>query len=173
MLKQMNRVLITGMSGTGKSAVIQELAAREYHAHDLDTAEWSEWIDADPSDVLTPRHGKDWVWRETRVRRLLSEFGDGTLFVGGCAENMRHFLPLIDVVILLSAPMATIMERLAARRLGSYGHTPDDRAKAALLIATIEPQLRESADHEIDTRGPVSAAVDEILRLTSRDARRA
>jgi predicted ATPase len=45
----MKRVLITGMSGTGKSSVIQELAARGYRAHDLDTPEWSEWIDADPS----------------------------------------------------------------------------------------------------------------------------
>ena len=34
--------LITGMSGTGKSAVIQELASRGYPAHDLDTPEWSE-----------------------------------------------------------------------------------------------------------------------------------
>ena len=33
----MKRVLITGMSGTGKSAVIQELASRGYPAHDLDS----------------------------------------------------------------------------------------------------------------------------------------
>jgi len=50
----MKRVLITGMSGTGKSSVIQELVARRYQAYDLDTPEWSEWIDTDPSDVLTP-----------------------------------------------------------------------------------------------------------------------
>jgi dephospho-CoA kinase len=30
----MKRVLITGMSGTGKSSVIQELSARGYQAHD-------------------------------------------------------------------------------------------------------------------------------------------
>src|SRR5262245_36317906 len=50
----MKRVLITGMSGSGKSSVIQELVARRYQAYDLDTPEWSEWIDTDPSDVLTP-----------------------------------------------------------------------------------------------------------------------
>ena len=38
----MKRVLITGMSGGGKSSVIQELVARGYQAHDLDTPEWSE-----------------------------------------------------------------------------------------------------------------------------------
>jgi hypothetical protein len=82
----MKRVLITGMSGTGKSAVIQELTARGFQAQDLDTPEWSEWIDADPADVLTPSQGKDWVWQEDRVRALLSGSGDGKLFVSGCAK---------------------------------------------------------------------------------------
>jgi shikimate kinase len=163
----MKRVLITGMSGTGKSAVIRELVARGYQAHDLDTPEWSEWIDADPSDALTPSHGKDWVWREDRVRALLSASGDGTLFISGCAENMGQFYPLIDTVILLSAPVRTLMERLPARPIGNYGHTAEQRRKVEGLASTIEPLLRESADYEIDTRKPVHATVDEVLRLVS------
>jgi dephospho-CoA kinase len=161
----MKRVLITGMSGTGKSGVIQELAARGYRAHDLDTAEWSEWIDTDPLDVLTPGPGKDWVWREDRVRALLSQPGDGTLFIGGCAENMGQLFPWIDAVILLSAPVATIMERLRTRSPGSYGSAAEERRRVNDLISTIQPLLRKSADYEIDTRGPIHATVDEILRM--------
>jgi shikimate kinase len=160
----MKRVLITGMSGTGKSSVIQELAARGHQAHDLDTPEWSEWIDADPSDALTPAQGKDWVWREDRVRALLSQPADGTLFIGGCAENMGRLFPLIDVVILLSAPVATIMERLRTRSPGSYGSVEEERRRVEDLISTIEPLLRKSADHEVDTRRSIQATVDEILR---------
>ncbi len=85
----MKRVLITGMSGTGRSAAIRELAARGYDAYDLHTPEWSHWIEADPGDALTPVEGKDWVWREDRVRALLSQPTERTLFVSGCAENMR------------------------------------------------------------------------------------
>lgn len=165
----MTRVLITGMSGSGKSAVTRELTARGYRAYDLDTEEWSEWIDADPSDVLTPSQGKDWVWREAPVRALLSESGDGKLFISGCAENTRHFLHMIDVVILLSASLETTMERLAARPIGCYGHTQEERAKTAVLISTVEPLLRDSADYEIDTSRPLSATVDEILRHSTPD----
>jgi shikimate kinase len=161
----MKRVLITGMSGTGKSSVIQDLVARGYRAYDLDTPEWSEWIDADPSDMLTPAQGKDWVWREDRVRALLSRPEDGTLFIGGCAENMGRLFLLIDVVILLSAPVATIMERLRTRSPGSYGSVAEERRRVEELVATIEPLLRKSADHEIDTRRPIQATVDEILRI--------
>jgi shikimate kinase len=162
--KRMKRVLITGMSGTGKSSVIKELGARGYQAYDLDTPEWSEWIDADPSDALTPTPGKDWVWREDRVRALLSKPVDETLFIGGYAENMGRLFPLIDAVVLLSAPVATIMERLRTRPPGSYGSVAEERRTITDLIATIEPLLRKSADHEIDTSRAIHATVDEILR---------
>ncbi|WP_034465056.1 AAA family ATPase [Afipia sp. P52-10] len=164
------RVLITGMSGTGKSAVISELAARGHQAHDLDTPQWSEWIVADPSDTLTPAEGRDWVWREERVHALLSTPPDGNLFIGGCAENMHRLFPLIDRIILLSAPLATIMERLAARSSSGYGQTTEERRKVVSLIASVEPLLRESADHEIDTRQPVETTADEILRTIARVA---
>lgn len=103
------RVLITGMSGTGKTAVIEELAARAHRAIDLDTSEWSEWIDVDPTDTLTPRKGKAWVWQEDKVRALLAGHNQGTLFVSRCAQNMARLFPLIDMIVLLSAPAATIM----------------------------------------------------------------
>jgi shikimate kinase len=163
----MKRVLITGMSGTGKSAVVGELTRRGYWAVDLDTPEWSEWVDTDPADHLTPAGGKDWVWREDRVRELLSRQDQGLLFVSGCAENMRRLFPLIDTFVLLSAPVATIMERLNARSSDAYGSTDVERQKVAELIATIGPLLRQSADHEIDSSGSISCTVDQILRVTS------
>ena len=160
----MKHVLITGMSGTGKSSVIQELVARGYRAYDLDNPEWSEWIDTDPSDVMTPMQGKDWVWREDRVRALLSQRENETMFIAGCAENMGQFYPLIDTVILLSAPVATIMERLRIRSPGVYGSV-QERQRMNDLIPRVEPLLRKSADHEIDTTRSIRATVDEILRI--------
>ena len=132
---------------------------------DLDTPEWSEWVDVAPTDTLTPAEGKDWVWREDRVRMLLLEQDQAPLFVSGCAENMERLRPLIDVVILLSAPVATIMKRLEARSTEAYGNTDEERQKIGELLATIEPLLRQSADHEIDTNGPVEVTVDEILKV--------
>jgi shikimate kinase len=161
----MKRILITGMSGTGKSAVVVELMRRGYRAVDLDTPEWSHWIDAAPGDDLTPGDGKDWVWQEDRVRELLLRSDGDDLFVSGCAENMGKLFDVIDTIVLLSAPLDTLMDRLAARTAEGYGHTADERRKVAELVATVEPLLRRSAHHEIDTARPVGDTVEHILAL--------
>ncbi|MFZ5675282.1 MAG: AAA family ATPase [Pseudomonadota bacterium] len=162
------KILITGMSGTGKTAVIHELQARDFAAIDLDTPDWSHWVDVAPTDGLTPSEGKDWVWQEERVRSLLSRPDDGMLFISGCAENMHRLYPLIDRIILLSAPIDTIMARLEKRSTDGYGNTAEERARIAELIATIEPLLRAAAHHEIDSSGPVATTTDRLLRLLDR-----
>ena len=161
----MKRILITGMSGTGKTSVIRELLARGHQAYDLDTPEWSHWVPAAPRDDLTPAQGEDWVWQLDKVEALLSRSTPGPLSVSGCAENMAGLFPLFDAIVLLSAPLPTIMARLAARTGSGYGHAEEERRKVAALITAIEPLLRQSADFEIDTRQPVQATVDALLRF--------
>lgn len=163
----MKRILITGMSGTGKSAVIRELAARGHEAYDLDTPIWSHWVAADPADGLTPGQGKDWVWQIDKVRTLLAKPRQAPLFISGCAENMGEVYALVDTIILLSAPMTAIMARLTARSGTAYGQTEEERGKIAELIGLVEPLLRQSADIEIDTDQPVQATADEILCAAS------
>jgi predicted ATPase len=45
MLARVSKVLITGMSGTGKSTVLAELAQRGFRAVDPDEPGWSRWSD--------------------------------------------------------------------------------------------------------------------------------
>jgi len=156
------------MSGTGKSTIIAELAARGYKAVDADCDEFSEWVEAnDDAGTGAPpvAVNRDWVWREDRIQDLLSTEDSDVLFLGGCAENMRKFLPLFDHIVLLSAPTNVIVERLAKRTTNSYGKHPDEVARVLGLVETVEPLLRRAAGHEIDTRGPLEDVVTALLRL--------
>jgi shikimate kinase len=164
----MKRVLLTGISGTGKSTAIVELAARGYKAVDADSDELSEWAEvADDSNVPgTPvEPNRDWVWREDRIQALLSTEDADILFVSGCAANMGQFLPQFDHVVLLSAPADVIVERLRTRTNNPYGKHPDEVARVLDLMETVEPLLRRVAGHEINTAACLDDVVADVLRL--------
>jgi shikimate kinase len=156
------------MSGTGKSTVIDELAARGYQAVDVDSPEYSEWVEVPEGAVAAGspvEPGRDWVWREDRVQELLSTEGCELLFLSGCAMNMGKFLPQFDHVILLSAPAHVIVERLATRTNNSYGKHPDEVVRVLSLIDSVEPLLRRAAGHEIDTSAGLDEVVANVLRI--------
>jgi dephospho-CoA kinase len=46
----MKHILLTGMSGTGKSTIIDELAARGYKAIDADCEAFSMWVTVNSED---------------------------------------------------------------------------------------------------------------------------
>ena len=164
----MKRILLTGVSGTGKSTVIGELAARGYKAVDADCDEFSEWVEVigDSGTDLSPAEvNRDWMWREDRIQDLLSTEDTDVLFLSGCAENMRKFLPQFDHVVLLSAPADVIVERLGTRTNNPYGKHPDEVARVLGLLETVEPLLRSAAGHEIDTSACLDDVVATVLRL--------
>ena len=150
----MKRMLLTGMSGTGKSTVISELMACGYRAIDMDEPGWSEYA---PDG--------DWIWREDRLRDALASEDRNVLFVCGCATNQVRFYPQFDAIVLFSAPAEVLIERLATRTNNPYGKYPDELAEVLGYLETVEPRLRRSATHEIDTRAPLDAVVAAVLGL--------
>ncbi|MEV4756947.1 AAA family ATPase [Micromonospora sp. NPDC049559] len=160
----MRRVLVTGMSGTGKSSVVDALAERGHRAVDADYGGLSHLV-AVPGDELTGvGAGRDWVWREDRIERLLATDDGDLLFLAGCAPNQGKFYPRFDHVILLTAPAEVIARRLATRTTNPYGRRPDQLARTLELKRTVEPLLRRGADLEIETTLPLDEVVAAILR---------
>ena len=154
----MTRVFITGMSATGKSTVVRELAARGYNAVDLDAPAWSEYRDI--------AGAAEWVWREDRVRALLDATPPGEdLFLSGCASNQGKFVPCFDHVVLLSAPVAVILARLVSRTTNDFGKDPAERARILDDIAHVEPLLRRAATLELDAGAPLEEVVSAIAAL--------
>ena len=149
----MKRVLLTGMSGTGKSSIIQELVVRGYKAVDTDDG----WCQPQPD-------GRQ-MWREDAIQQLLTTEDADVLFVAGCEENQGKLLPRFDHVVLLSAPLETLLERLATRTDNAYGKTPEELGRFLDDVRTVEPLLRRVASAEIRTTVPLNEVVTTVLRL--------
>jgi dephospho-CoA kinase len=162
----MERILLTGMSGVGKSTVISHLAAQGYKAIDLDDPSWSEWVDSTDGEGPSPLHpGKDWAWREDRLQDLLATEDVDVLFVSGCAPNLGKFHEQFDSIVLLSASAAVMVERLADRETNSYGKGPEEVARSLHFKETIEPRLRSIAHLEVDTSASLDEVVAAVLEL--------
>ena len=149
----MKRVLLTGMSGTGKSSVVKALAAMGYKAVDTDDG-WSE-----------PLPDGRQRWREEAIGRLLDTEDADVLFLAGCEENQAQFHPRFDHIVLLSAPVETLLERVAARTGNPYGKSPEDLRRILDDLEHVEPLLRRVADHEVRTTAPLDEVVEDVLRL--------
>jgi dephospho-CoA kinase len=147
------RVLLTGMSLTGKSAVVRALTARGYKAIDTDDG----WCQLLPD-------GRQ-MWREDAIEALLAADDADVLFVAGCEDNQVRFHPQFDHIILLSAPLETLMDRLATRTSNPFGKAPEELSRVIADVQTVEPLLRKAADHEVRTSAPLQEVVRTILRL--------
>ncbi|MBK8560659.1 shikimate kinase [Candidatus Amarobacter glycogenicus] len=143
--------------GDGQSTVVRELAARGYNAVDLDSPDWSEYRDVDGA--------AEWVWREDRIAFLLDSTSRGDLFVSGCASNQGKFAACFDHVVLLSAPVAVILERLLSRTTNDFGKDPAERVRILDDITHVEPLLRRTATLELDAAAPLECVVSAIAAL--------
>jgi shikimate kinase len=155
----MPKILVTGMSGTGKSAVLQVLGERGHRVVDTDTDQWSHWVTA-------PGGSPDWIWREDAIAALLATHQHGHLFIAGCKTNQGQFYAQFDHIALLSAPADVLLARIAARTSNPYGKHPAERAQILRDLCEVEPLLRATATIEIDATAPISQVARHLENLT-------
>ncbi|MGH3975112.1 MAG: AAA family ATPase [Pseudonocardiaceae bacterium] len=147
-------MLITGMSGVGKTSLLHELAARGYRTVDTDYGDYYETVDG------------EMLWRENRIDALLSSYSDkhpSVLFVQGTTRNQALFYPRFDHIVLLSAPAEVLVERLTTRTTNPYGKAPAELAETLEYLETVEPLLRTAATLEVVTTVPVARVADIVL----------
>jgi adenylate kinase family enzyme len=162
----MSRILVTGMSGTGKSSALAELGRRGYRVVDTDDPGWREYReDAEHSDEL---HRGEWLWVEDRITGLLDSDDGRSLFVQGCVRNQGKFYDRFDAVVLLSAPADVILDRIAVRTTNDYGKSPVERAMILDDLARVEPLLRAGCTHELDASRPLADVVADLIAIASR-----
>ena len=154
-LTGMRRVLITGMSGTGKSSALVALGRLGFQVVDTDEPGWTEWSDDEGG----------YVWREHRITELLAREGGPSLYVSGTVSNQGRFYARFDAVVLLSAPAGVLLRRIENWTTNSYGKSREQRELILRDLAEADPRLRRTCTHEIDTTQPLTSIVDQLAKL--------
>ena len=154
--------LIDGGSGTGKTAVCDELQRRGYHAIHGDRElrdEHGTGEDGASERHLPPR------WDVGKVKALLADRDEAvTFFCGGC-RNSSEFVDLLDGVFVLEVDdLATVMRRIDERvrvDSGDWGGRHEEREIITRVHHTKEGLAQGCA---VDATQSLRSVVDEILR---------
>jgi shikimate kinase len=141
---------VTGMSGVGKTTLLDELRRRGHLTVDTDYDGWEL---------------PDRTWDEPRMDRLLARHPD--VIVSGTVENQALFYDRFEQVVLLSAPLDVIFERISTRSNNPYGKTPEQRDEIAGYVQAVEPLLRRGATVQLDGRRPIAELADVVERLVT------
>jgi shikimate kinase len=151
----MRRILVTGMSGTGKSSALAELGRLGFRVVDTDVGGWTEWSDAEGG----------YVWREDRMTQLLARDDGPSLYVSGTVSNQGRFYDRFDAVVLLSAPAEVLLSRIQNRESNTYGKSREQRELVLRHLVDVEPLLRRTSPHELDAAEPLANIVDQLAEL--------
>jgi broad-specificity NMP kinase len=163
--------LIEGVSGTGKTAVAEDLQRRGYHVihgdrelayvGDPETGERLDWPPRESAADTVAWRNKHWIWPVDKVRSLIADRLNAMSFFCGGSRNFHHFIDLFDEVFVLDVDLDTLNRRLAARPEDEFGGRPGERALIARLHATKEDVPKTAVT--IDATQPIARVVDEIL----------
>jgi shikimate kinase len=88
--------------------------------------------------------------------------------VSGTVSNQGSFYDRFQQVVLLSAPVEVLLNRVATRTNNPYGREPDQRAEIVRYAASVEPLLRLGATLELDARRQPAELADIIEGLARR-----
>lgn len=134
------RVLLTGMSGVGKSAVLAGLRERGWRTVDTDV------------DGLVDEHPDRTELRLAEIAAILQQpRHDRPLVLAATGEGQGRLYPLVDHVVLLTAPWPVLAGRLRTRTGNHFGKDPSEAERVRQDQEAYEPLLRRDADLVLDT----------------------
>ncbi|MBM7046724.1 MULTISPECIES: AAA family ATPase [Rhizobium] len=163
--------LVEGVSGTGKTAVAEELQLRGYHVIHSDRElsylgdpETGEPLDRFAHETVTDSatwEHKHHIWDVDKVKSVVADQRNAISFFCGGSRNFTRFIDLFDGVFVLDVDLDTLNRRLVQRPEDEFGGKPGEWELIARLHATKEDI--PTCGVVIDATAPLAVVVDEIL----------
>jgi broad-specificity NMP kinase len=171
------KILITGISGSGKSTIIMKLAEMGYQTIDLDTSNTCIWVNKKTEKEASYQEGAGPVWIENhrwqvvtpKLVDLISSFSqEQDIYVSGkvARKQLGEIIEIFDVIYLLKPHDSIINERLATRisNVNNFAKNQDEREIITKNRNKFEQACVEAGAISLDNQGTVE---DIITVLTS------
>lgn len=168
-------LLVTGVSGAGKSAVARRLGEWGHRAVSLDgDSRLCSWTDRDGRRVTRPAEpdaawlaAHRWTWDPARLDEIIAEAREGgaqTLWLCGQAANALDLADRFDACFLLDIDQQTMRHRLgAAQRGNDFGRVGDTLRTALSTHTAFLATWRRHGAVTIDATQPLDRVGEHLL----------
>jgi broad-specificity NMP kinase len=166
-------ILITAVTGSGKSTVCKALQQLGYNASDIEAIEGLfELVDEQtgepiPGNLEQIRDGVDWSCNKSRLSELVESCTEELTFYCGGMSNTTDVWDLFDKVIILTVSDATTVKRLSTRRAGEFGSTQVNREWVLSWKQDFERRLRDLGGIPVSAEGTPTEVARLILNVSS------
>lgn len=168
--------LVEGGSGTGKTAVCNELRRLGYHAINGDRElayqgdpETGESVEGVTGLELHDHH----IWRVEQVKALIADQHDAVTFFCGDARNFAKFSEVFDGIFTLEVDVDTLNRRLDERPGDEWGGRGRQAERQLILELHRKREEVPRIGTAIDAAQPLTLVVDKILQRIETANRRA
>jgi len=169
-------LLVTGVSGAGKSTVARRLSAWGHRALSLDADDrLCSWTDLDGHRVSRPEQpdtpwlaAHHWRWDPARLDEIIAQArADGveTLWLCGQAANAGELVDRFDAYFLLEIDQATMRQRMVhgAGRGNDFGRVGDSLSMALAGYQQFVASWRRLGAVTIDATQGVDGVCEDLL----------
>ncbi len=174
--KNMNKFYITGISGTGKSALVKEPGKRGVRAFDIDAVpglcHWKNKLTGERAKYQSGV-GKDWIeahdWicDKDKLMKLLDD-KDDIMVVAGIASNQDEYLDLFDKTFLLHCREEIFLHRLNTRKENEFAKEKSEQEQVLSWYKDFEDKMLKKGAIPVDTEESVSGVADKIMSYIAR-----
>lgn len=166
-------ILITGVAGSGKSAVCDELEKSGYKAFgiedmkgmftmiDRETGKKSEIYDNDDLEMVK-KH--DWICNKQKLKKLIEKNKEGIVFYAGIGSNTDDIMSLFDMIFLLVASPETLTKRLSKRTSEKFGRKREVQEWMFSWKDWWEKEMEEKGAIIIDANQDLKKVVADIIK---------
>ena len=167
-------ILITGVSGTGKTSLSRKLNEIGYKAYDMDDypglftmfdkRTGKPVVNHNNAD-LEKVDAMDWVCDTEKLRSLIASEPADMAFYCGNASDMDTILPFFDSVILLKIGEKAMRHRLTNRTENDFGRTPEIQDWIMKWKHLYENEMEEKGAVIVDAHKSVDEVAQEVIRI--------
>ena len=168
----MKKIYITGISGTGKSTISEELNKKGIYSIDIDSSKYGlcHWKNKETRKEVYFEYGMGKDWMESHgwycdIEKLIKLLNvpKNIVVAVGLITNQDEYLNMFDRVFLLQCDEKTFLSRLDTRTSNDFGKHPLEKEHILNFYKNFEKDLIERGAILINAEQALDVVVSNII----------